>query len=196
MNAMLTDIERVSAANPGPCPTIETARLLLRPHRLSDADAIAQSLGDFQVARMLALVPAPYDRQDAIEWLSVVTSGLTPVWALAITTGDDVHIGCVSFELQGGNWHLGYWLNRFFWRRGYMSEAVRASTGRFLMRMPGTEIHSGVFADNPASLKVQEATGFRVTGCGEVFSRGRNATVAHIETRLSPGDFRPAAPRR
>ena len=196
MNAMRPEAMAPLATDPGACPTIATARLVLRPHRMSDAEAITQSLGDYAVARMLARVPVPYDRQDAAEWLNLVTAGLVPGWILAVTTGDEVHIGCVSIERQGAEWHLGYWLNRFFWRRGYMSEAVQATVGRFLMRMPGTDIHSGVFADNPASLKVQEASGFQVTGCGEIFSVGRNAMVAHIETRLSPGDFRPAAPRR
>ena len=195
MNAMQPSMERTRVAGPGPCPTITTARLTLRPHRMSDADAIAQSLADFQVSRMLARVPAPYDRQDATEWLSVATTDLHEGWALAITAGDDVHIGCVAFERQQGEWHLGYWLNRFYWRRGYMSEAVRAATARFLMRMPGTEIHSGIFADNLASLKVQEKAGFRVTGCSDMFCLARGTMVAHIETRLEPGDFRPAMPR-
>ena len=195
MNAMQTPMERAPVNGPGPCPTVTTARLTLRPHRMTDADAIAQSLGDFQVSRMLARVPAPYDRQDASEWLAVTTTDLSDGWAFAITAGDDVHIGCLAFERQRGEWHLGYWLNRFYWGRGYMSEAVHAATARFLMRMPGVEIHSGIFADNLASLKVQEKMGFRVTGCSDMFSLARGAMVAHIETRLEPGDFRPAAPR-
>lgn len=181
--------------DPGPCPVIATGRLNLRPHRLADAPAIAQSLGDFRVSRMLARVPAPYDRLDAEEWLSAVTSGLLPGWALAITTGDDVHIGVVCFEWRGEEWELGYWLNRFFWGRGYMSEAVQAATARFLMRMPGVEIRSGVFADNPASLKVQEKIGFRISGLSDVYSAARGAMVPHVETLLSPGDFRPGTLR-
>jgi RimJ/RimL family protein N-acetyltransferase len=196
MNAMQPAGERERVTGPGPCPTVTTARLILRPHRMSDADAIAQSLGDFQVSRMLARVPAPYDRQDAAEWLSVASTDLEDGWAFAITTGDDVHIGCVSIERRGSEWELGYWLNRFYWRRGYMSEAVHAAITRFLMRMPGTEIRSGIFADNLASLKVQEKVGFRVTGRSDVFCLARGAMLAHIETRLAPGDFRPAAPRR
>nr|WP_314089913.1 GNAT family N-acetyltransferase [uncultured Shinella sp.] len=195
MNAMQTPIERTRAAGPGPCPTITTARLTLRPHRMSDAEAIAQSLADFQVSRMLARVPAPYDRQDAAEWLSMMTSDLNEDWAFAITADDDVHIGCISFEKGRKGWEIGYWLNRFYWRRGYMSEAVHAATARFLMRMPGTEIHSGVFADNLASLRVQEKAGFRITGCSDVFSTARGAMVPHIETLLAPGDFRPASSR-
>lgn len=195
MNAMQTPMEHARRDGPGACPVITTQRLVLRPHRMSDADAIAQSLGDFQVSRMLARVPAPYDRQDAAEWLAVATTDLNDGWALAITSGDDVHIGCVSFEQRGGEWELGYWLNRFYWRRGYMSEAVHAATARFLMRMPGTQIRSGIFADNLASRKVQEKAGFRVTGCSDLYSLARGAMVAHLETRLEPGDFRPAAPR-
>lgn len=196
MNAMQTPMERERVIGPGRCPTVTTARLVLRPHRMPDADAIAQSLADFQVSRMLARVPAPYDRQDAAEWLSVAASDLSEGWAFAITAGDDVHIGCVAFEWRCGEWHLGYWLNRFYWGRGYMSEAVHAAIARFLMRMPGTQIHSGIFADNPASLRVQEKAGFRITGCSELFCVARGAMVPHIETRLEPGDFRPAAPRR
>lgn len=195
MNAMQTQVECERAIGPGSCPTVTTARLVLRPHRMSDADAIAQSLADFQVSRMLARVPAPYDRQDAAEWLAVATSDLNDGWAFAITAGDDVHIGCVSFERSNGGWEIGYWLNRFYWGRGYMSEAVHAATARFLMRMPGTEIQSGIFADNLASLRVQEKAGFRITGCSEIFCRARGTLVPHIETRLAPGDFRPAAQR-
>ena len=195
MNAMQTRMEGQRVNGPGPCPTVTTARLTLRPHRMSDADAIARSLGDFEVSRMLARVPAPYDRQEAREWLSVATTDLFEGWALAITGGDDEHIGTVAFERQRGAWHLGYWLNRLYWRRGYMSEAVHAAVARFMMRMPGTEIHSGVFADNLASLKVQEKAGFRVTGCSDLFCLARGAMVPHIETRLEPGDFRPAAAR-
>jgi RimJ/RimL family protein N-acetyltransferase len=172
---------------PGPTPVITTARLTLRPHRLSDASAIAGSLSDFAVTRMLARVPAPYDKQDALDWLVPVTSGALPDWALAITADDDAHIGNVSIELRHGLWHLGYWLNRYYWRRGYMSEAVSAALERFSRRMPDMPVHSGVFADNPASLRLQEKLGFRMTGCSEIYSFARNTMVSHVETVLQPG---------
>lgn len=186
-------VERPKAAvrpDPGPCPVIETARLTLRPHRLSDADAVAQSLGDYEVSRMLARVPVPYHRQDALDWLVRQTAGLSSDWALAITTGDDVHIGCVGIELRHGQWHLGYWLNRYYWRRGYASEAVHAAVERFFQRMPGTLLHSGVFADNAGSLKLQQKLGFEITGCAQIYALGRNGLVSHIETRITAGDLR------
>ncbi len=187
--AVLPTADRV-ASLPGPCPVISTQRLVLRPHRLSDADAIAETLADFKVSRMLARVPQPYDRQEALDWLVVQSSGLLPGWTLAITTGDDVHLGVVDLEPRNGQWHLGYWLNRFYWDRGFMTEAVAAVLERFFRRMPQAEIHSGAFADNLASLNVQRKLGFRITGAADVFSLGRNRMAPHIETALQSQDFR------
>jgi RimJ/RimL family protein N-acetyltransferase len=177
-----------SQTGPGPCPAIETARLILRPHRLDDADAIAISLGDFAVARMLTRVPVPYDRQDGLDWLNMVTSGLKPDWSFAITL-DGVHIGVVSIELRHGLWHLGYWLNRFYWGRGLMSEAVDAAIDRFFHRMPLAEIVSGAFTDNPASLRLLARRGCRIVGVTDVYSRARNGLVSLIDMRLSQADF-------
>jgi RimJ/RimL family protein N-acetyltransferase len=179
---------------PGSCPIIETQRLVLRPHRMEDADAMAQSLNDWQVTRMLARVPLPYSRDDARDWLNRQRSGALPGWNLAITEGDGVHIGCIGLEPRHGLWHLGYWLNRFYWGHGLMSEAAFAAIERFQRRMPETVLYSGAFADNAASLRIQAKLGFTVTGSGEVFSLARNRMAPHIETRLDPGALRdPAA---
>ena len=187
MNAATLYRRDVRVLTPGPTPVIQTERLTLRPHRISDADAITGSLSDFAVTRMLARVPTPYDRQDALDWLVRNTSGLGNDWTLAITEGDDVHIGMVGIELRHGRWHLGYWLNRYYWRRGIMTEAVAAALERFARRMPEVAVFSGVFADNPASLKLQQRLGFDIIGCAEIYSFARNTMVPHIETVLKPG---------
>lgn len=188
MSAMLADRPATAAAMPGPCPIIETARLTLRPHRMQDADAIAGSLGDFEVARMLTRVPVPYDREDGRDWLNVVTSGLKSDWHFAITL-DGVHVGVVSLEVRHGLWHVGYWLNRFYWGKGIMSEALEAALERFFRRMPGVEIASGAFADNPASRRVLEGRGFRIVGVRDVYSKSRAQMVSLVEMRLGQTDF-------
>jgi RimJ/RimL family protein N-acetyltransferase len=188
MSAMLADRPSTTPVMPGPCPVIETGRLVLRPHRMQDADAIAGSLCDFEVARMLTRVPVPYDREDGRDWLNMVTSGLKPDWHFAITL-DGVHVGVVSLEVRHGLWHVGYWLNRFYWGKGIMSEAVEAVLERFFRRMPGVEIASGAFADNPASRRVLEGGGFRVIGVRDVYSKSRGQMVPLVEMRLSQTDF-------
>ncbi|EKF61252.1 acetyltransferase [Agrobacterium albertimagni AOL15] len=188
MSAMLADRPTTTPVVPGPCPVIETGRLVLRPHRMQDADAIAGSLGDFEVARMLTRVAVPYDREDGRDWLNMVTSGLKPDWHFAITL-DGVHVGVVSLEVRHGLWHVGYWLNRFYWGKGIMSEAVEAALDRFFRRMPAVEITSGAFADNPASLRLLQARGARITGMRDVFSKSRGQMVSLVEMRLNQTDF-------
>lgn len=190
MSSALLERHRVEARTPGPCPVVATSRLVLRPHRLSDAGSITKSLGDFSVARMLARVPQPYDRQDALDWLQIQVSVSVAGWSAAITMGDDVHIGTVSLEPQAGAWRLGYWLNRYYWGRGIMTEATGGLLDRFFRRMPDVSIESGAFADNAASLKIQQKLGFRITGCSEMYGLSRNAIVAHIDTLLQPEDLR------
>ena len=190
MNAATLVRRDTRVPTPGPTPVIQTERLTLRPHRLVDADAITESLSDFAVTRMLARVPTPYDRQDALDWLVRNTPGIGSDWTLAITERDDVHIGMVGIELRHGRWHLGYWLNRYYWRRGIMTEAVTAALERFGRRMPDVAVFSGVFADNPASLKLQQKLGFDITGCAEIYSFARSTMVPHIETVLKPGALR------
>lgn len=182
-----------SQAASSACPTLETRRLVLRPQRLSDAGSIARSLSDFQVTRMLARVPAPYYRQDALEWLVLRTSGTLPDWDLAITCGDDTLIGVISVEKRHGDWHLGYWLDRDHWGKGYMTEAVAGVATRFFQQRQGEVLYSGVFADNPASLRVQEKLGFHITGCHEAYAVSRASMVTHIDTALTAEAF--CAPR-
>ena len=180
-------VQEMARQSAGPCPTIETQRLVLRPHRLGDADAIAQSLGDFEVVRMLTRVHLPYDRQDALDWLAQATSRRSQDWHLAITMDGETHLGVVSLEHRHGQWHLGYWLNHGTWGKGVMSEAVGATIDRFRQSLPETTIHSGVFADNPASLRIQEKHGFQIMRTSTIFSRARNAMAPHIETALPSG---------
>ncbi|PYB74223.1 GNAT family N-acetyltransferase [Rhizobium wuzhouense] len=188
MSAMLAERPTVAPSMPGPCPVIETARLVLRPHRMQDADAIANSLSDFAVARMLTRVPVPYDREDGRDWLNMVTSDLAPDWHFALTL-DGVHIGVISLELRHGLWHIGYWLNRFYWGQGIMSEAVEAALDRFFRRMPGAEVFGGAFADNAASLRLLGACGFQTIGVRDIFSKARNTMGPLVEFRLSQADF-------
>jgi len=175
--------------NLGPCPVIRTPRLLLRPHSIDDADAIAISLADFSVSRMLTRVPAPFHKQDAVDWLKQQAASKLPEWNFAICDTDGRHLGVVSIELRHGQWHLGYWLNRSAWNRGLMTEAAGRSLKAFFECMPEAEIHSGMFSDNAGSLRVQQKLGFAITGCRDIFCVARNAMVMHIDTVVTARDF-------
>ncbi|WP_416407701.1 GNAT family N-acetyltransferase [Agrobacterium rosae] len=181
-------------ATTSPSHTLETRRLVLRPQRLSDAGSIAESLSDFQITRMLARVPAPYYKQDALEWLILRTSGTSPDWDFAITCGDDTLIGVVSIERLHDEWRLGYWLDRAHWGKGYMTEAVAGVVEHFFQQKPKDVLYSGMFADNPASLRVQDKLGFQIIGCHEVYAVARASMVTHLDTALTAKAFQKPQP--
>lgn len=189
-------------------PRITTARLTLRRPQMADAGAIAASLGNHAVARMLTRVPQPYHREDAEDWLAAIAAdgrgwvfaitegGRKPLGASAsVAPGEGPVIGVVSIEWQeaGGRagWHLGYWLDAGHWGKGIMTEAVNAVLARFFSAFLGEIVHSGVIADNPASLRVQQKLGFDVTGVGEAWCATRSEMVRLITTELTFGGYMP-----
>ena len=164
----------------------------LRPVRLADAPALETEIRSFDVARMLARVPHPYPRGSAEGWIEMSRACLANGVALNLTIVADQPIGVVGFGPFGAEADLGYWLAQSRWGRGIMTEAVRAAIAHAFENGAET-IVSGVFADNPASLRVQQKLGFDVVGESRVYSLARKARVAHIDTRLTREQFRDAA---
>ena len=192
---MIDDVIR-NAVGPVPgaaLPRLATRRLVLRAPALADADAIADSLADYAVASMLARVPSPYLRQDAVDWLETMPEGIGEGgFAFAVTVAE-VPVGIVGFDRRDTGLQLGYWLDRRHWRRGIMSEAVSAALSWYFEREPDAVLSSGVFTDNRGSLALQNKLGFAITGLGEIFSVARNRSHSHIETMIDARRFIPVA---
>ncbi len=108
---------------------IETARLRLRPFKLSDAERVALLAGDKVIADMTANIPHPYEPYMAEDWIQshknlyLANTGI--VYAITLK-GDDSIIGAVSFpNLQDGLGILGYWLGVEYWGNGFAFEASK-----------------------------------------------------------------------
>lgn len=197
----------------GPQPLIRTGRLTLRRPRASDAPAIAASLSNFNVGRMLLRVPQPYHLEDAEDWLALVERSGESGWAFAVTLGgvrammeqqgaraansnrDDTLVGVVSVAWLTAagrdGWHMGYWLDEAHWGKGITTEAVNAVVARFFSAHMGEVLYSSVMADNPASLRIQAKLGFDVTGTAEAFSMPRAEMARLITTELTFGGYMP-----
>ena len=173
-------------------PKLKTGRLLLRKPQVDDSRAIANGLGDFAVARMLLPLPQPYHPDDALDWILAWRQGEKSGWSHAITLGDGPLIGVVSIEMRNDRPELGYWLNRQYWGHGIMTEAVNAVLTAFFDTQPDALLHSGVIADNPASLKLQDKLGFSVTGVKDAWCNPRSTMVNLITTEIERSGFTPS----
>lgn len=163
-------------------PMLETPRLRLRQPAERDIPAIIAIAGDWEVARRLARMPHPYTLADARFFLDrVVTSEST--WAITVA---DAMIGCVGLApLPDGSRELGYYVGRPWWGRGYASEAAGAIVAHAFGTLGLDIVHSGHFADNPASGRVLTKIGFEVTGTGERPNMAAGRPMPSVEMRLT-----------
>ena len=110
---------------------LTTARLLLSPPGLADADAIIALANDPLIARMTLSVPSPYGQADAIFFLNMAQQGRLAenafIYAIR-SPGDRALMGAIGLHISGkyGHAELGYWMGEPYRRRGYVSEAVGA----------------------------------------------------------------------
>ncbi len=116
---------------PGPPPTIETARLVLRPFALSDAKDVQRLAGDYTVSNTTLNIPHPYEDGMAEEWIASLgprfDSGT--LCTLAIVRRDTRElIGAIGLSLSPrfARAEVGYWIGKAFWGNGYCTEAAQA----------------------------------------------------------------------
>jgi len=169
--------------------TIESERLLMRPLTAEDLDDLVVEVSDLAVSRMLARVPYPYTRRDGEAFLAAGRRAGTSDVALSITRGSRV-IGGIGLTALRGQYEFGYWLGRRHWGSGYATEAGRAFLARIFDGLDIEMVRSGVFFDNPASLRVQTKLGFREIGRRQVECLARGKKVEHIDTVLTRAVFR------
>jgi len=179
-----------------------TERLVLRPPRAEDAEAIHRLVNAWPVVRMLSRLPYPYPRALTDEWIAstIQQRSYGRAYHLAITgqeDGAEMVIGCVGLRLdlapRTGN--LGYWVGQRFWGHGVAREAAARVMSWALANLPIDRVEAHVSIDNPASAAVLRHLGFHETGRDRqhflardaetevlVFEARRDDVFGHVET--------------
>lgn len=144
---------------------LESERLILRPPRPVDIQAMAVWLGDFSVSRNLAKVPHPYNEDDAEDFVARFgRHGGGQYHFTVLRKADGVFLGGIGLHREESGHEFGYWLGRPFWGQGYASEAARTITRFAFERLDVPSVWAGWFHDNPASGHVLAKLGARHNG--------------------------------
>lgn len=144
--------------------TIRTKRLLLRPWREGDADAL------FRYASDPAVGPAAgWKPHESIEESRRVLRDVLmvpEVYAIELIERPDEAVGAIGLtspsprlDVPKGQAELGYWIGRPFWGKGYMTEAVRAILRHAFLDLGLSAVWASSNADNDRSRRVQEGVG-------------------------------------
>ncbi|MBO0345554.1 GNAT family N-acetyltransferase [Roseibium limicola] len=178
-------------------PSLSTQRLVLRPLRKTDAEAVAELGGrEFEIARWLSGSSWPYQEGDAESFVDqvLVSDPLRHEAVFAITLGG-VTIGCIGVDATGELEELpeypslGYWIGKAFQGEGYATEAAEAALAWGFEAHGCEGIGARVYEDNEASINVLEKLGFRPCGSTMRFAEALGQKVNCVVMRLDRKDF-------
>ena len=145
-------------------PTLETARLVLRPFAKADIDEVARLAGAREVARYTLHIPHPYQRHMAESWIAShrerYDEGVALTLAVTERQGRSL-VGAMGLSVDAGNLtgELGYWIGVPYWGRGYATEAAQAVLAHGFGPLGLERIHACHLAPNLASGRVMQKLG-------------------------------------
>ena len=169
---------------------LRTDRLSLRPYRAADAPALHRLINDWEVCRTLTVVPFPYPRALADDWIASTAISLAAgdAYDLAITGTEgeaEVLVGSVGLRIDRAarSGRLGYWVGRRYWGHGVASEAAGRLARWAMANLDLDRLTSTVATDNPASVAVLRRVGFRHVGSASerFLARGGEHPVLRFE---------------
>ena len=146
---------------------LTTSRLLLRPWRESDAEALYRYAKDpaigpvagwrphASVADSLEIIRTVFAAPET--YAVVLKATDEPVGSVGIMFGDGLH----SAKMQVGEAEIGYWIGVPYWGQGLIPEAVRCLLRRCFEDLGMTAVWCVYYDGNVKSRRVMEKCGFR-----------------------------------
>lgn len=150
---------------------IETDRLILRRYVIEDADAMYKNwASDSEVTKFLTWQPhssVDVSRGIIENWLKEYSDEKYYQWAIVLKDNGNEPIGGISVVHMNEDIsmvHIGYCLGRAWWRRGIMSEALKAVMDFMFDTVEVNRVESRHDPMNPNSGKVMQKCGMKYEG--------------------------------
>jgi ribosomal-protein-alanine N-acetyltransferase len=152
--------------------SLETARMILRPLELADAEQAQRIFAKWEIVRFLnSRVPWPFPAdgvitryRDAI--LPAIERGEEWHWTLRLRSGPRLLIGSISLSKQEGH-NRGFWMGLEWQGKGLMTEAVEVVTDYWFDELGFSVLRVPKAVGNVASRRISEKTGMRLVGVEE-----------------------------
>jgi ribosomal-protein-alanine N-acetyltransferase len=147
-------------------PTLETARLRLRPYRDADIAELVPLIGTREVAATTLRIAHPYTEQDGRDFLALAQEP-DKIWLVVALRSDGRQIGGIGLRVDQQHHHaeLGYWLGVRYWGQGYATEAAREMLRYGFETLQLHRIFASHFKPNAASGRILVKLGMRHEGC-------------------------------
>ena len=148
---------------------LQTERLTLRLHALSDIPALMPLIGAREVAATTLRIPHPYTESDAQDFMAGMQEELLNGSGLRlgiVVRESDTLCGGVGLRTESDHRRaeLGYWIDVPYWGKGYATEAARAIVKYGFETLGLHRIFASHFAHNLGSARVLRKIGMRHEG--------------------------------
>lgn len=143
---------------------IETERLILRPWREDDAEALYKYASDPDIGP-----PAGWPPHTSVEnSRDIIRTVFSAPETYAVCLKDSSPIGSIGLKLNGSTdmtdrddeCELGYWIGKPFWGQGMIPEASQALLRHAFEDLGMRAVWCGYYEGNGKSKRVQEKLGF------------------------------------
>ena len=163
---------------------LETERLILRKPRKGDWKDIVEGVGEYDVAKMTKSIPHPYTESDAVWFIknSLKKWGKGSYTFFIELKAEKKVIGALGLERVNefnGTANTGSWINKKYWRRGYMTEAKIAVNDFAFDTLELRRLESTVHLDNKASNATQRKVGYKHEGVKRKATRSKGSGKIH-----------------
>lgn len=147
----------------------ETKRLRLRSFEESDIPDLVHLLNNWEIVKWMGLIPMPYTKTDAREWLEKMTAiekTGQPQFFFLCERETDKLAGAIgihpihSASGKNGDYEMGYWLGEDFWNQGLMTEAGRFAVAWALEQPWVQRLTAVTDIENKKSQRILEKLGF------------------------------------
>ena len=148
---------------------METERILLRPWREEDAEALYRHASDPEVGPRAGWSPhkSVDESRNIIRtlfandhtWAIVQKESREPIGCICYYTPDESNIGIFPNDAE-----VGYWVARPYWNRGIATEALKLLIDYCFRQRGFRTLWADYFPDNQASGRMMQKCGFHDTG--------------------------------
>ncbi len=146
---------------------IETDRLILRPWRETDAEALYKYASDPDVGP-IAGWPPHTSIENSVEIIRTVFAAPEtyavvlketgePVGCCGIMSADSLH----TVDMKPDEGEIGYWIGKPYWGKGLIPEATEALLSRSFNELGLNAVWCGYYEGNLKSKRVCEKCGFK-----------------------------------
>lgn len=164
---------------------LETKRLILRKPKKTDSQDLFEGVCEYDVAKMTKAIPHPYHKEDAESFIKTLikrwNSGKDYTFFIELKSEKRVigAIGISNIHQLNGTATTGSWINKKYWKKGYITEAKIAANDFAFNQLNLRRLDSTVFTDNKASNATQQKMGYQFEGLKRKATKSRSTGKIH-----------------